>query len=108
MQNGLYGVHFITPLGVGAGVVVLRDGKVQGGDAGIYYDGTYSIEGDKFSANLRTDRHTPIPGVVSVFGVDKVDIILKGQFVGTVATVEGTSPQAPGLTFQATLKKLAD
>ncbi len=33
MQNGLYRVEFRTPLGSGAGVVVLQDDNLRGGDS---------------------------------------------------------------------------
>lgn len=108
MKNGLYCVSFQTPLGSGAGVVVLRDGKVQGGDSGLYYDGTYAVDGDKFSADLRTDRHDRNTGMVSVFGTDRVTIRLEGTWAGDQATVKGSSPQAPGVSFSATLRRLAD
>lgn len=108
MRNGLYAVSFKTPLGEGAGVVTLLDGKVQGGDSGLFYDGTYSIAGERFSATLRTDRHDRNTGMVSVFGVDKVQIQLDGTWTGDSASVTGTSPQAPGISFKAALRRVAD
>jgi hypothetical protein len=45
MQNGLYWVEFRTPLGSGAGVVVLQDGNLRGGDSSMYYFGTYTETG---------------------------------------------------------------
>jgi hypothetical protein len=41
MQTGLYKVNFKTPLGLGAGVVVLENGMIRGGDSSMFYRGTY-------------------------------------------------------------------
>jgi hypothetical protein len=45
----------------------------------------------------------------SVFGVDDVDIHLSRTAPGDgTASVTGTSPQAPGLSFTATLERRFD
>lgn len=41
LNNGLYRVTFRTPLGEGAGVAVLLDGKIRGGDSAFAYSGRY-------------------------------------------------------------------
>ncbi|MFN4091531.1 MAG: hypothetical protein ACK4FG_01380 [Brevundimonas sp.] len=107
MQEGLYGVHFVTPIGGGAGVVVLSDGQLKGGDSALFYTGTYSLNGSSFTATVRTARHTPIEDVISVFGTDEVTITLTGEWKGSMITAEGQSPQAPGIKFEAHLKLLA-
>lgn len=100
MRNGLYRVHFQTPRGGGAGVVALQDGKISGGDSRIYYTGTYSESGVQFTAQVKTDAHTPTPGMVSVFGVDRVNITLKGTSTGDSAQLTGTAAEAPGSVFK--------
>jgi len=108
MKTGLYKVDFRTPLGAGAGVVVIEDGKVRGGDSAIAYFGTYHLEQDNFTATVRTLRHTANPQLVNVFGHDDVEIRLAGKFTGDSADVQGSSPQAPGVTFGARLTRIAD
>ncbi len=106
MKNGLYAVSFATPMGQGDGVIVLQDGSVRGGDSALFYTGTYSVEGGSFSATITTGRHAA--HLPSVFGVDVVTINLHGDWSGDKASVTGTSPQAPGLSFKASLRRLAD
>lgn len=108
MRNGLYSVHFQTPLGMGAGVVHALDGRMWGGDAGLYYVGTYSTDGDKLTATVTTDRHTPRGDITSVFGVDKATIQLDGLVSGDSIATNGTSPQAPGINFTAKLERISD
>lgn len=108
MRNGLYSVQFQTPLGIGAGVVHAVDGKMWGGDASIFYLGSYTTDGDSLKATVQIDRHNRISGQPSVFGVDKATINLEGQVSGDSATTKGSSPQAPGLGFTATLNRIAE
>jgi hypothetical protein len=106
LQNGSYSAWFRTQQGEGTGVVVLSDGKVTGGDNVSAYTGSYVVDGNKFTASIASRRHTP--GQPSVFGIDNVDLTLTGKFTPTTASCTGTAKQAPGLTFEATLIRIAD
>jgi hypothetical protein len=46
--------------------------------------------------------------MASVFGIDRVNITLKGTANGDSAKMTGTAREAPGVSFQATLTKIAD
>lgn len=107
MQNGLYRVTFQTPMGQGAGVVVVEDGTVRGGDSGMYYVGTFQEANNQFTATLRVRRHSNQLGIPSVFGIDDVNLTLQGTSTANSATVRGTSAQAPGVQFQAQLALIA-
>jgi hypothetical protein len=106
LQNGSYSAWFRTQQGEGTGVVVLNDGKITGGDNVSAYTGSYTVDGDKFTASVVSRRHTP--GQPSVFGIDNVDLTLTGKFTPTTASCTGTAKQAPGLTFEAALIRMAD
>ena len=88
----------------GTGVIELNDGKVTGGDTVFAYSGSYFQDGDKFSASLTTQRHTP--GQPSVFDIDNVDLTVTGK--STTAACTGTAKQAPGLAFEAIFVRIAD
>ena len=85
---------------------MLNDGKITGGDGGLAYTGTYFQNGDRFSAVITTSRHAP--GQPSIFGIDNVDLTLTGTSAPTTASCIGTAKQAPDLTFEATLVRMAD
>ena len=108
LRNGSYSAWFRTSLREGTGIVELNDGKVTGGDTVFAYSGSYFQNGDKFSASVTTQRHTP--GQPSVFGIgiDNVNLTLTGKSTPTMASCTGTAKQAPGLTFEATLIPRAD
>jgi hypothetical protein len=105
-RNGSYSAWFRTSLGEGTGVLVLNDGKVTGDDTVLAYSGTYFQNGDQFSAAVTTRRHAQ--GQPSVFGIDEVDLTVTGKSTLTTASCTGTAKQAPGLTFEATLVRMAD
>jgi hypothetical protein len=116
LRNGSYSAWFRTRQeegtgvmqGEGTGVIELNDGKVTGGDTVLAYTGSYVVDGDKFTASIATERHTQ--GQPSVFGIgiDDVNLTLTGKSTPTTASCTGTTKQAPGLTFQATLIRIAD
>lgn len=109
MQDGLYKAKFATPIGEGAGVVVLSGGSLRGGDSMMFYVGTYAETGDQFSATVDIDVHSQVEGMASVFGQgnNRVHIKLSGYSKGDTATAHGSSPQAPGVSFNVELTRLA-
>jgi hypothetical protein len=101
LKDGHYMAWFKTERGQGTGRVLLRDGKISGGDTVITYGGSYQVDGSRFTATLTTHRHAA--GQPSVFGIDKVEIKLAGTAIGNFASCSGEVEQVPGMLFQATL-----
>jgi T3SS negative regulator,GrlR len=116
LRNGNYSAWFRTRQeegtgimqGEGTGVIELKDGNVTGGDTVLAYTGSYVVDGDKFTAFIATQRHTP--GQPSVFGIgiDDVNLTVTGKSTPTTASCTGTVKQAPGLTFEATFIRIAE
>jgi len=106
MKNGIYKASFQTTLSQGFGVVVISDGTVKGGDSSMYYVGTFKETGNQFTANLHVRKHSSVPGISSVFGVDDVHLTLQGTSTNTSANVEGNADEAPSIQFQAQLNLL--
>jgi hypothetical protein len=106
LRNGRYAVWFKTPRGEGTGMVTLADGRVFGRDSVLAYSGSYQVNGDDFTAAIRTRRHAA--GQPSLFGVDDLDLALAGTSMEKTANCTGTARQAPDLSFHATLIKIED
>lgn len=105
LEDGLYKVEFGTPLGRGVAVVVLREGRVEGGDAGYTYAGAFAINGEDLSSELRVKQHTA--GMSNIFGpLVEFDLSLRGPANATSATVEGSSRAVPGVSIKIHLTKL--
>ena len=57
MKNGLYSIHVSLldgRTGKGSGVVVFRDGKIVGGDAYLYYIGSYTVRDNTFKGEVHS------------------------------------------------------
>jgi len=114
MRNGLYSIHVDLldgRSGKGSGVVMFRDGKILGGDAYLFYTGSYLVTGDAFKGEVLVSQHTPSPDANPLFGGQKnpVGIGVSGTATDTAAVMSGTALVGKAsLIFKATLRKLAD
>jgi hypothetical protein len=113
MKNGLYSIH-VSLLdgrsGKGSGVILFRNGQILGGDAYLYYTGSYTSNGDTFKGEVLVQRHTSSPDVNPLFGgPNPVGIGVTGTFTDTSAVMNGTALVGKASQiFKATLRKLAD
>jgi hypothetical protein len=113
MKNGLYSIH-VTLLdgrtGKGSGVIMFRDGQILGGDAYLFYTGSYTVKGDTFKGEVLVQRHTSSPDANPLFGGPApVGIGVSGTFTDTRATMNGTALVGKASQiFGATLRRLAD
>ncbi len=101
VRDGNYVVWFRTPRGQGTGHVHLSGGKISGGDAFITYGGSYEVDEDRFTAAIKTKRHTA--GQPTVFGIDEVELKLSGIWKDSMAICSGSVDKVPGMVFEATL-----
>src|SRR5665647_3439524 len=113
MKNGLYSIHVSLQdgrTGKGSGVIMFRVGKILGGDAYLFYTGTYTARGDTFKGEVLVQRHTSSPDANPLFGgPSPVGIGVSGTFTDTAAVMNGTALVGKASQiFKATLRKLAD
>ncbi|MBU6457521.1 MAG: hypothetical protein KGQ48_08275 [Bradyrhizobium sp.] len=114
MKNGLYSIHVTLQdgrSGKGSGVVMFRDGKILGGDAYLFYTGSYTVKaGNTFKGEVLIQRHTLSPDVNPLFGgPSPVGVGVSGIFDGTSAVMDGTALVGKASQiFKATLRFLAD
>ncbi len=103
MKNGLYKVSFQTQLGQGAGIVVISNGEIKGGDSSMYYVGTFQETDNKITASLRVGKHSDCPGLRSVFGTNDVNAKLQGPSTSNSAMIQGYAAEAPTVLLKAQL-----
>ena len=113
MKNGLYSIHVTLQdgrIGKGSGVILFRDGKILGGDAYLFYTGSYTTRGDTFKGEVLVQRHTSSPDANPLFGgPSPVGIGVSGIFTDTAAVMDGTALVGKASQiFKATLRKLAE
>ena len=113
MKNGLYSIHVSLQdgrSGKGSGVVLFRNGKILGGDAYLYYTGSYTVKGATFKGEVLVQRHTSSPDANPLFGgATPVGIGVTGTFTDSAAEMNGTALVGKASQiFTATLRKLAE
>lgn len=114
MHNGLYSIHVDLldgRFGKGSGVVVFRNGRMLGGDAFLFYVGSYTVSGDTFKGEVTVTQHTPSPDANPLFGGQKnpVGIGVTGSFTDREAVMNGIALVGKASQiFRATLRKLAE
>jgi len=113
MKNGLYSIHVNLRdgrVGKGSGVVLFRDGRILGGDAYLFYTGSYTVKGNTFKGEVLVQRHTSSPDANPLFGeASPVGIGVSGTFTDTAAEMSGTALVGKASQiFEATLRKLAN
>lgn len=113
MKNGLYSLHVDLldgRSGKGSGVALFRDGRILGGDAYLYYVGSYVVSGDSFKGEVTVTQHTPSPDANPLFGGQKepVGVGVTGTSDGKSAVMTGTALVGKSSQlFRATLRWLA-
>jgi hypothetical protein len=108
LREGLYKVEFHTVHGTGTGVIYAVGGKLRGGNSAFAFIGNYADRGDGIQVKITTQRHNPDPDFKPLFGTDMITLTLKGADNGGMVDFEGTALQLPGVTFKATLTRIAD
>lgn len=111
-MDGLYSIH-VSLLdgrsGKGSGVIMFANGQIRGGDAYLYYTGSYVMQGETFKGEVIVNQHTPSREVIPLFGGQQVSIGVTGRFNGPTGEMDGTALVGKNsVFFKATLRRLAD
>jgi hypothetical protein len=94
VMNGLYTLAIEMSHGKqgrATGVVVLRDGRIMGGDSFFYYTGSYTLKAGKWRGDMIVNQHTEAPGLNLAFGGREVTCGFTGTYADGSADVEGTA-----------------
>jgi hypothetical protein len=103
MIDGFWTVHFEAGGNRGAGVVVLTNGKIFGGDSGFTYIGSYSLTGDTMTGEVKAQTFEPT--MPSLLGVSSYTLNLRGNVSGDIISGQATTPARPGVTLNLRLQK---
>ena len=108
MDNGLYFIR-VEPAGGGrtenGGILVLRNGRILGGDAFFYYVGNYSGAGGSWKGEFSTRQHTRSDLARPVFGANELTVVFSGTCADGHAEVQAT---CAGGTYRIALRRIAD
>lgn len=108
IKNGMYVLNALASEGAGldaGGVLILRDGKIHGGDSYVYYVGTYACSKGTWSGQMTSQEHTPTKRPMA----ERVQQIeFSGSYNDDGAEVEATAVIGKHrIRYEATLRFLA-
>ena len=112
MRNGLYSIHtrMVDAPGKGAGVFVLHDGQMLGGNGLLWLAGSYTFDGrGRWKGELITEPYAFIsePGIV--FENQTVSIGFSGSYTDDTAECFGTGFVGKrSIAFRFTMRWLAE
>lgn len=107
MIEGLWTLEFRSNVGVlGAGVVILTQGKIFGGDSSYFYVGEYRVTGSDVRATVRVTHYAGPPS--SIFGpLDNFTIEAQGQLGEPTMGLQGRLVEAQNRQVSAVCTKRA-
>lgn len=109
MTNGIFHVDFRASTGdYGDGLIVVKDGAVNGGDANYLYQGRVPTQSGSFESQFIVTKWRE--GNTNVVGVDNYSLDAKGKinYEAGVLELEGAVSGAPHLTITLSGKKIRD
>ena len=108
MFNGLWTIEFISTMNrFGAGVLVLNNGRLLGGDNGYYYLGNYEVKDNNVQGNVDIIRFNK--NIISVFGdVDQFSLTFAGQIKPDSIEAVASFGNTPDLKIRIICKKKVD
>jgi hypothetical protein len=109
MVEGLWTIKFISSLNLwGGGVIVLtKEKRILGGDAGYYYIGSYTVTDNRIEGNADIIRFDP--QYISVFGdVSNFRLTFNGILKNNEFLMTAQSPNFPGYSLKIEGNKKMD
>lgn len=107
MNPSLWTVEFSTELSSGGGVIIFLPGRILGGDATYYYDGTVIIEGESITCEVEVKAFRGEPA--SVFGpLQALRIRALGKYKEPIMILDGHLIADPNKKVTITCTKRFD
>jgi hypothetical protein len=111
MRPGIYAVKFsaVSSYNFGEGLAIFKDGKINGGDLGYFYRGSYEVSDSRLTAKIKVKRWNP--AVQGIFGsYPEFDLDLSGHIPPdwSLFHAEGNVVQNPKLLIAIDGRRLDD
>lgn len=109
MASGIFHVDFRASTGdYGDGLVVVKNGAVNGGDSHYLYQGRVPTESGPFESEFRVGKWRE--GTTNVVGIDNYTLLATGHVDYEAGTLElqGAVVGSPALTIRLRGSKLQD
>ena len=107
MSDGIFEVSFRSSIqDFGGGLIVIKDGSVNGGDAHFLYRGTFTESGGIAKATIKVDKWKA--GNISVVKIDNFQIEFTGSIANGLLNLSGHVSGQPTLTITVQGRKVGE
>jgi hypothetical protein len=108
MLSGIYFVNFIANTNkFGEGLVVIKDGCINGGDFSYLYQGRFDYYGEDIKANIEIKHYKgPMNNVMGP--LKEFTLNLSGKKIGDKFEVTGGIPNMPNLSISIKGAKVSE
>lgn len=107
MVSGIYEVRFRSSTqDFGGGLVVVKDGSVNGGDANFLYTGTFDAQQDNAKAVISVDKWKP--GNTSIVAIDHFKADFDGIITNDAIKLSGSVQGHSNLQITVTGRRVGD
>jgi hypothetical protein len=109
MSNGIFEVNFKSSMqDFGSGLIVIKDGSVNGGDAHFLYRGTIDESGKNALVMINVDKWRA--GNTSIVNIDNFQIIFTGSidFTAGSLNLSGHVSGQPATVITVSGRKIGD
>ena len=107
MSSGIFHVEFRASTGdSGDGLVVVKDGTVNGGDSHYLYQEKVQSQSGEFESRFTVRKYRE--GNVNIVGIDNYTLLAKGRvdYEGGTIELRGAVEEHPQLTLQLHGRKI--
>ncbi|WP_367575446.1 GrlR family regulatory protein [Pelagibius sp.] len=107
MLSGLFGVDFqASNRDFGSGIVVIDNGRVNGGDGSYFYQGRFDNYGGKVRATIEVTHYRGTPN--SVMGpISRFTLNLSGTSDDSGFDLQGSSQSIPNVSIKMRGRRVA-
>ncbi|MCJ7777103.1 MAG: hypothetical protein MUP16_02165 [Sedimentisphaerales bacterium] len=108
MLNGIYQVQFMANnKSFGMGLILIENGRVNGGDLSYIYQGRFDYYGDDIQALIEV-KHYSGPAISVMGPLQEFSLNLSGKQSGEIFEVAGGIPGVPELSIKIVGRKVAE
>ncbi|MBM7061704.1 hypothetical protein JQX08_13410 [Pseudomonas sp. UL073] len=108
MPNGIYEINFKSSLkDFGKGLVVIKDGSLNGGDLHLIYRGQFQSDNGQIHAQIIAEQRKPADATVA--DIERLEVDFAGNLDASTGNIflAGAVTGRPNLLITAIGKKLA-
>jgi hypothetical protein len=108
MRDGIYRVRIVTPDSIDAGVCLINNGRISGGNETHYFTGEITVEHERLKGKVKATRYARATASSIMPRLDEFHILMDGVACGDYAQVSEEVAEMPGSAATVSYLRLGD